>query len=156
MVRLPLIVLAALLAAGPALAQKIPAGQLPAEVAAAARTAMPQMTLTQAELKEREGRRYYDVEGTLPDGSEIELDLLQGPSGWSVVEIQRDIPWSAAPAKVRAATPRGVNPVRVIESRQMDGAVVYELFAAGQPKDPAMEVMWKGGEAKVLTERWQH
>jgi hypothetical protein len=127
----------------------------PADVAAAVKAAMPQMTITEAELKARDGRRYYDVEGRLPDGSEIELDMLQTPQGWQVVEIQRDIAWSAAPAPVRAAAPTA-KPVRVIESRQTDGAVVYELFAEGQPKDPAVEVLWKDGHAKVLQNRWPH
>jgi hypothetical protein len=46
--------------------------------------------------------------------------------------------------------------VRVIESTQNDGAVIYELFAPGQPKTPALEVSWKDGKAKVLTEAWPH
>lgn len=135
------------------------AADIPPEVAARVKSAMPEMTITDAELKEREGRRYYDVEGRLPDGSEIELDLLQTPSGWDVVEIQRDIAWTAAPAAVRqAAAPawRGPDPVRVIESRQTDGAIVYELFALGRPETPSIEVMLKAGEARVLQETWPH
>lgn len=131
----------------------------PAEVADVVRKAMPQMTITEAELKEREGRRYYDVEGRLPDGSVIELDLLQTPQGWQVVEIQRDIAWSAAPAPVRTAATgawKGPEPVRVIESKQTDGSVVYELFAPGRPAAPALEVMLKDGQAKVLKEVWPH
>jgi hypothetical protein len=147
--RLPIILLLTFVAA-PALA-----GPAPSDVSAAVKAAMPQMTIADAELKERDGRRYYDVEGTLPDGSEIELDMLQTAQGWQVVEIQRDIAWTAAPAPVRAAAP-AARPVRVIESKQNDGAVVYELFAEGQPKDPAIEVMWKDGQAKVLTNRWPH
>ena len=131
------------------------AGPAPADVAAAVRKAMPQMTISEAELKERDGRRYYDVEGRLPDGSEIELDMLQTPAGWEVVEIQRDIVWSTAPAPVRAAAGRA-EPVRVIESKQTDGTVIYELFAQGQPKDPALEVKWKDGKAELLTSRWPH
>lgn len=136
--------------AGPALADTVPA-----DVAAAVKKAMPQMTISEAELKERDGRRYYDVEGTLPDGSEIELDMLQTSQGWEVVEIQRDIAWASAPAPVRAAAGRA-EPVRVIESRQTDGTVIYELFAQGQPKDPALEVKWRDGKAELLTSRWPH
>jgi hypothetical protein len=155
---LPLLALI-LLAAGPAAAQKTAAAELPPEVAAAVRAAEPRMTIAEAELKERDGRRYYDVEGTLPGGAEIELDLLQTPGGWQVVEIQRDIAWSETPGPVRAAAAaptKGVAPARVIESRQTDGTVIYELFAPGQPKDPAVEVAWRDGAAKVLTERWPH
>jgi hypothetical protein len=135
------------------------AADVPPDVATAVKQAMPGMKITEAELKEREGRRYYDVEGVLPDGSDIELDMLQTAQGWQVVEIQRDIAWTAAPSAVRtAARPswKGPAPVRVIESKQTDGAIVYELFAPGRPETPALEVMLKDGKASVLKEVWPH
>ncbi|HEY0598499.1 hypothetical protein [Brevundimonas sp.] len=135
------------------------AGDVPGAVRAAVLAARPGMVIAGAELKEREGRRYYDVEGAV-DGAEIELDLLETPSGWQVVEIQRDLAWSAVPASVRAAagTARaGFVPVRVIESIQAaDGAVIYELFAEGQPATPTLEVRLKDGRAEVLKEVWPH
>lgn len=140
----------------PLVSAAILAASAPPEVLAAVKSVMPQMTVLEAELKERDGRRYYDVEGTLPGGAEIELDLLQTPQGWQVVEIQRDIPWNEAPALVHAAAPKGAAPVRVIESKQTDGTIIYELFAPGKPQTPAAEVMWKNGEAKLLTEVWPH
>lgn len=151
---------AVLLAAAPAVAalaqDKIAAGEIPVEVTAAVHAAQPGMAILRAELKEREGRRYYDVEGTMPGGQEIELDLLQSGLTWTVVEIQRDIAWTDAPAAVRAAA-GAVDPVRVIESRQAaDGTVIYELFAAGRPQTPSLEVMWRDGEARVLQETWPH
>lgn len=148
--RAALIALALSALAAPALAQAPPP-----DVVAAVKKAMPNMKIAEAELKEREGRRYYDVEGTLADGSEIELDLLQTPQGWQVVEIQRDIAWNTAPAAVIAAAGKA-KPVRVIESKQTDGSIVYELFAEGKPATPSLEVMWKDGKAKVLTEVWPH
>lgn len=135
------------------------AAELPADVAAAVKAAMPQMKITEAELKARDGRRYYDVEGVLPDGSEIELDMLQTAAGWQVVEIQRDIAWASAPAQVHAAAQpawKGPAPARVIESKQTDGSIVYELFAPGRPGTPALEVMLKDGKAEVLKEVWPH
>ncbi|MFN4175664.1 hypothetical protein [Phenylobacterium sp.] len=135
------------------------AAQVPPDVAARVNAAMPGMAITDAELKERDDRSYYDVEGRLPDGAEIELDLLQTPAGWEVVEIQRDIPWTAVPVPARdAARPawKGADPVRVIESRQTDGAVIYELFAPGRPETPALEVMVRDGKASVLKEVWPH
>ena len=117
------------------------------------------MTIVDAELKEREGRRYYDVEGSI-DGADIELDLLETPQGWRVVEIQRDLAWTAVPAEVRAAaeTARaGFVPVRIIESVQAEGgAVIYELFADGQPAAPALEVKVQDGQTEVLREVWPH
>jgi hypothetical protein len=150
----------ALLTALPAAAQKVPAAQVPSDVAAKIAAAAPGFTITEAEIKEREGRRYYDVEGKLADGSELEFDLLETPQGWTVVEIQRDIAWTAVPKAARdAAAPAWKAPgppVRVIESKQTDGQVIYELFAAGKPQTPALEVSFKGSAAKVLTEVWPH
>lgn len=135
------------------------AADIPEAVRAAVLAARPGMAIAGAELKEREGRRYYDVEGAV-DGVEVELDLLETPHGWRVVEIQRDIPWGAAPAGVRAAAAQaraGFVPVRVIESVQADGgAVIYELFADGQPATPALEVRVKDGRTEVLKEAWPH
>ena len=137
-----------------------PAQAIPAEVRAVVLASRPTMTIAGATLKERDGRRYYDVEGELPGGQEIELDLLETPQGWKVVEIQRDIPWTEAPAAVKAATEgarKDFTPVRVIESTQAEGGeVIYELFIDGQPATPALEVMVKGGKAEVLKEVWPH
>lgn len=133
---------------------------LPPSVVKVVAAAAPGLKITGAELKEREDRRYYDVEGLLPDGAEIEFDLLETGKGWKIVETQRDIAWSATPQPVRDAAVKAVPkiaPVRVIESTEDDGQVIYELFAEGRPKEPALEVSWKkGGPAKVLTEAWPH
>jgi len=100
------------------------------------------------------------LERVLPDGAEIEFDLLETGGAWKIVETQRDIAWAATPQPVRDAAVKAVPkvaPVRVIESTQDDGTVIYELFAEGQPKTPSLEVSWKkGGTAKVLTEVWPH
>lgn len=137
----------------------IAAADLPEPVRAAVLAARPGMTIAGAELKAREGRRYYDVEGSV-DGADIELDLLETPQGWRVVEIQRDLAWTAVPANVRAAaeTARaGFVPVRIIESVQAeDGAVIYELFADGQPAAPVLEVKVQDGQTGVLREVWPH
>lgn len=150
------------LALAPAVDTKITpvaAKDLPAAVVAVVKGAAPGMTIKEAELKERENRRYFDVEGVMPDGSEIEFDLLEKDGAWSIVETQRDIAWADAPKLVRdaaAASGKAITPVRVIESKQNDGMVIYELFAAGKPKEPSMEVSFKDGQAKVLSEVWPH
>lgn len=135
------------------------AAEIPQAVRDAVLAARPGMVIAEAEMKEREGRRYYDVEGSV-DGAEIELDLLETPAGWQVVEIQRDLPWSAVPADVRAATDgarAGFTPARIIESTQAeDGSVIYELFADGQPATPVLEVRVKEGQVEVLKETWPH
>jgi hypothetical protein len=135
---------------------------VPSEVLAAARAAQPTMRFAQAEAEVRDGRNYYDVAGTLPDGSEIELDILQGPRGWAVVETQRDIAFAAAPEAVRAASAKAdaaFAPERVIESRQADGIVIYELFGpkpqgGGEPRK--VEIKYDGRTAELLTKEWAH
>jgi len=146
----------ALLAALPAAAQvtTVAPSDVPAAVIAAIHQVEPGLKVTEAEKKVRDGRTYFDVGGEAK-GEEIEFDVLQTPEGWSVVEIERDIDWAQAPANVRAAA-GSVSPVRVIESRQMDGVVIYELFAEGKPQTPSMEVKLQDGAASVLTEVWPH
>lgn len=137
----------------------VAAADLPPSVVAVVKAAAPGLKITEAELKEREDRRYYDVEGVLPDGAEIEFDLLQTGATWKIVETQRDIAWSATPQPVRDAALKampGIAPVRVIESTEDDGQVIYELFAEGRPKEPTLEVSWNGRVAKVLAEAWPH
>ena len=135
--------------------------ELPPGLAALVEATVPGMTIAEAERKQREGRIYYDVEGTRPDGSEVEIDVLQGADGkLSAVEVQRDIDWATAPAAVRTAAASKKDafiPERVIESRQVEGgATIYELFAPGRKDEPAMEVRWQNGKAEVLGERWAH
>ena len=137
----------------------IAAADVPPDVAAVVHKAAPGLRILEAELKEREDRRYFDVEGVLPGGAEIEFDLLEKNGRWEIVETQRDIAWSDAPHVVRTVAhgaAHKVEPVRVIESTQNDGMVIYELFAPGQPKAPALEVSLKDGQVKVLAEAWPH
>lgn len=134
---------------------------LPADLAELVEATVPGMKIVEAERKEREGRVYYDVEGTRADGSEVEIDVLQQPDGKLVaVEVQRDIDWAAAPAAVRsaaAAKADAFTPERVIESRQVEsGETIFELFKPGERDEPAMEVKWQGDKAEVLTERAIH
>ena len=132
---------------------------LPPALTALVQQTVPNMTVTEAERKEREGRIYYDVEGTRADGSAVELDIQQVGDRFEVVEIQRDVAFADMPPPVQASARSATGafaPERVIESRQTDGSVIYELFAAGQPAEPAMEVRLKDGRVEVLTERWPH
>ncbi len=132
---------------------------LPPELLSIVTNAVPGMQIEGAERKERDGRVYFDVEGRRPDGSEVELDLLLEGTAYKIVEIQRDIPWSEAPEAARSAAARSkeaFEPVRVIESTQTDGAVIYELFAEGKPEKPSLEVRVVEGKAEVLEEEWMH
>jgi hypothetical protein len=120
------------------------------EIARVVAEAMLGVTITGGET---DGSGEYEITGTL-EGQEYEFDVMGPDGGWRVVEIQRDIVWGDAPAPVRdvvATAPNAFLPERVIESRQpVDGAVVYELFAAGQTEAPAMEVRFMDGEAAIM------
>ena len=129
---------------------------LPPGVRDAVLAKVPGMKIAETERKERGGKTFYDVEGTRPDGSPVELDLIEEAGKYRVVEMQRDIAWADAPAPVRAAAGGAADaftPARVIESTQDDGTIVYELFAPGKADEPAAEVNWKNGKAMLRTTR---
>ena len=130
---------------------EVPLAEVPPEVLAAAEAARPGFTPAEAEAETRDGRRYFDVGGTLADGSEVEFDIMEENGSWRVVETQRDIPFAAAPEPVRQAAT--FQPTRVIESVQQDGLTIYELFSGPERK---LEVKWNGKSAEVLTEEWAH
>jgi len=117
-------------------------------------------TMVEVLKKVRDGRTYYDVEGELPSGDEIEFDVLMTDAGPEIVEIQRDIVWSQVPKKaravVKAANTDELEIVRIIESAQTDDSIIYEIFVAGHKSDPRFEAQMKDGQAKLLTSRWKH
>ena len=133
--------------------------ELPPSVFAAMAAERPDFVATEVQKKVRDGRIYYDVEGQVADGSELEFDVLMNGADATIVEIQRDLDWSDVPNEVRALAldaSGGAVPVRTIESVQTDGAVIYELFADGQPSDPDWEVRVHAGKVELLDERWVH
>ncbi|HYJ82605.1 MAG TPA: hypothetical protein VEW26_07180 [Allosphingosinicella sp.] len=131
---------------------EVPLAEVPAAVLAAAAAAQPGFTPAEAEAETRDGRRYFDVGGRLADGSEVEFDIMEEGGKWRVVETQRDIALAAAPAAVREEA--GDYPaVRVIESRQAEGLILYELYDAQKRK---LEIKWDGKSAERLTEEWAH
>ena len=145
------------LADGPAAdIREIAEADLPQGVRDAVLARVPGMKIAETERKERDGKIFFDVEGTRPGGSPVELDLIEEAGKYRVVEMQRDIAWADAPAPVRAAAGAAADaftPARVIESTQEDGTIVYELFAPGKADEPATEVNWKDGKAVVRSER---
>lgn len=140
---------------------EVAVADVPGEVLAAAIALRPTFTAAEAERETREGRRYFDVGGTLADGSEIEFDIMEENGRWRVVEIQRDLQLSGVPAAVREAARRhdaAFTPGRIIESDQTDGIVIYELFGprGGDPRGRKVEIKWDGSRAEVLTKEWAH
>lgn len=161
--RAALIVVVAALAACTPPASEAPADstgptvvqEAPAEAAALVQAAMPGFTIMSVEREDVSGQTEWEIAGTDAQGTPYEFDIMQSNAGFSVLEIQRDIPWEEAPQAVRdavAAAPNGFEPVRVIESRQpADGSVVYELFTVEQPAHQAvMEVRYVDGEAAAM------
>ena len=133
---------------------------VPDEVLAAAMAASPALEILEAEYETRDGREYYDVGGTLPDGSELELDMTRIDGVWTVVEFQRDIGMDLVPAAVAAALAAGVAdwmPTRIIESDQGDGTIIYEFFGPGDGEEQEKhEVKWRDGSAELLVDEWAH
>jgi hypothetical protein len=133
---------------------------VPQEVLAAALAASPDLKITEAEYETRDGNEYYDVGGTLADGSELELDMTIIDGAWTVVEFQRDIGMDLVPADVVAALATGVpdwTPTRIIESDQGDGTIIYEFFAPADDGElEKHEIKWTNGEAELLVDEWAH
>ena len=134
---------------------------IPPAVLAAVKAVEPSLAVVEAWAESRDGRNYYDVEGKMPDGSELEFDLLEENGRWRIVERQRDIAFGTVPEPARASFARVENPyspARVIESTQSDGLVIYELFAAavGSAEPRKVEVKFNGKKAELLTEEWAH
>jgi len=140
--------------------QVVDLSAVPPEVLQAAAAVRPDLSVAKAESEQRDGVTYYDVEGTLKDGSEFELDIMQAETGWKVVEAQRDIAEDALPAPVKAtlldAVP-DIKPARIIESDQLDGVIIYEVFAVDSTgAESKHEVKWDGTKAEYLKEEWPH
>ncbi len=76
----------------------VSAADLPPAVTAIVTAAAPGLKIKAAEFKAREDRRYYDVEGLLPDGAEIEFDLLEVDGTWKIVEPSATSPGSPRPS----------------------------------------------------------
>ncbi|HEX8624059.1 MAG TPA: hypothetical protein VF782_03160 [Allosphingosinicella sp.] len=130
----------------------VPLAQVPPEVLAAAAQSQPGFVPAEAEAEIRDGREYFDIGGRLADGSEVEFDIVRQGARWKVVETQRDIALAVAPQAVRSAAD-GFAAARVIESRQTDGLVIYELY---DPKQRKLEIKWDGKRAEKLTAEWAH
>jgi hypothetical protein len=133
---------------------------LPASVKTLVTEAQPDFVISEVLKKERGSRVYYDVEGELSDGSELEFDVLMQATGPEIVEIQRDLDWSSVPEPARKLVENAKNPNdrvgRVIESKQTDGAIIYEVFLEGDSSNPRFEVWAKDSDYKLLSTRWEH
>lgn len=133
---------------------------VPAEVVAAAKAARPDLTITAAEFETRDGNEYYELGGTLPDGSEWELDMTRVDGVWTVAETQRDIGMElvheAVVGTLETKFP-GWSPTRIIESDQGDGVIVYEFFGKNEDgENTKVEVKLEDGHAELLIDEWVH
>lgn len=133
---------------------------VPEKVMAVAKESQPELIITEAEYETRDGNEYYDVGGTLPDGSELELDITKIDGVWAVVETQRDIRMAKVPAAVGdtlLGTYPGWSPDRIIESDQGGGVVIYEFFGKDDVGDATkIEVKLERGQAELLVDEWTH
>ena len=135
---------------------------VPASVSDVVMANSPDFKIVEVLKKRRDGRVYYDVEGELPNGDEIEFDVLMTESGPKVVEIQRDIEWEVTPKNVQDVIGKAnidkLDIVRVIESQQAESdTIIYEIFVDGQSATPRFEVSVSGdAPAELLAEPAEH
>lgn len=139
---------------------EIEISDLPQNIVALINEAQPDFRYEEVQKKIRDGRVYYDVEGLIGDDREIEFDVLMTLNGPEIVEIQRDISIEYLPETARLELEK-INidqlvVTRIIESKQTDNSVIYELFVEGNAADPRFEIMIKNGKASLLEERWKH
>lgn len=154
-----ILMLSACATAEPVKITEIPVVDLSSDILTVIRTERSDFTIEEVLKKERDGRTYFDVEGEVSDGSELEFDILITDDGPQIVEIQRDVSFDDLNNELRAAildAMTDIRPVRIIESVQTDGSVIYELFEAGKPTDPAHEIRVHAGRIEHLSERWTH
>lgn len=140
--------------------QSIAREEVPAQALAAIEQLHPGFTLKEAEQESKHGHQYLDLEGIAADGSEIEFDMLLNEDNlWEVVEIQRDVSLADCPEAVRQvyqAHYQDLLPQRIIESRQMDGMIIYEFYFVEQGKTRKQEIKLDAGHASLLEQEWKH
>lgn len=133
---------------------------VPAEALAAARAAMPELAISEAEYETRDGKEYYEIGGTLADGSEWELDMTRIDGVWTVAEKQRDIGMELVPDHVSGALDTKFpewHPERIIESDQGDGVFIYEFFGKTETGEATkIEIRLEDGHAELLVDEWLH
>jgi len=140
---------------------EIPLADVPEDITSMVTAAYPGFTPVEVLRKVRDGKTYFDVEGELKGGSELEFDVLMTAAGPEIVEIQRDIDPRLIPTIARKilddANSESLEVVRVIESVQTENnSIIYEIFVEGHPSDPTFEIQVDGEDAKLLTERAKH
>lgn len=134
---------------------------IPVEAVRSVKALAPDMAFREAEKEYKHGNIYIDIEGELPDGREIEFDLLKVGEKWQVVEIQRDLTMAQLPQNVTKALSSNspeFNPLRIIESIQHGTEIiVYEFYGKdSNGEEIREEVKLENGEATVLKKAWQH
>jgi len=143
-----------------AITTEIALSDVPQSVSDVVMAARADFEMAEVLKKVRDGRTYYDVEGEVSSGIEIEFDVLMTEHGPKIVEIQRDLAWGDVPQKARTvvdtANTDNLEIVRIIESVQTDDSIIYEIFVTGQSDGPRFEVQTKDAQVKLLPERWKH
>ncbi|MCP8899491.1 hypothetical protein [Gilvimarinus xylanilyticus] len=140
--------------------QDIQVEQVPPQALEAVKKLAPGFVLREAEQESKHGNQYLDLEGETADGEEIEFDMLLNDQGlWEAVEIQKDLTLDECPSAVQNLyknTFEGQQPDRIIESKQMDGVVIYEFYLVGNSKTTKHEIKLDGDNASLLDQEWTH
>ncbi|WP_049722758.1 hypothetical protein [Gilvimarinus polysaccharolyticus] len=135
--------------------------KVPVQALEAVQKLQPGFVLQEAEQESKHGNQYLDLEGLTADGSEIEFDMLLNKQKiWEIVEIQRDLELADCPTPVRELynkTFESQPAQRIIESKQMTGAVIYEFYFVSQDGETRKsEIKLEEDMAILLEKEWQH
>ncbi|MDO6748149.1 hypothetical protein [Gilvimarinus sp. 1_MG-2023] len=140
--------------------QEITSESVPAQALEEIQKLAPGFVLKEAEKESKHGNQYLDLEGVTAAGAEIEFDMLLNEQGlWQVVEIQRDLTLADCPEPVQAVYAQHFaeqTPQRIIESKQMDGVIVYEFYFVEGEKTHKNEIKLDGDKATLLEKEWAH
>ncbi len=128
---------------------------MPASIIVAIAAEHSDFTPVEVQKRVRGDRVHYDVEGTLPDNTEIAFDILMDGITAHIVEMKRDLDWGDLPESIQTLVDadEGIRPARIIESVQTDGAVIYEFFAPNAPVTPVFEIKSHEGKLEHLIDR---
>lgn len=140
--------------------QAVSGDSVPAQALESVRKLQPGFELREAESESKHGNQYLDLEGVTAEGKEIEFDMLLNEQNlWEVVEIQRDLSLDECPQPVRELYHEhfeAPEPQRIIESKQMDGLIIYELYFVEAGQTTKSEIKLDGDTATLLEEEWTH
>jgi hypothetical protein len=128
----------------------VPLSKVPPAARKAAEKAVPGIKITEAFLDEEEGEKFYELDGTDPQGRDVEVDVT--PQG-KVLSIAVEIPIRDVPKVVVNALHaklKGFMITSVMEVKEEGKVVEYAFEGKGaKGKDLSVSVTADGSEVSI-------